>query len=80
MKLQMALTEAKSRANKKWDEKNLDRIQLVVRAGEKAQIRAAAEAAGETLNHYMVAATKARMEQEGRPIQTPAEEDPSSIG
>ena len=61
----MPLTEAQKKANKKWDQKNLDRIQLVVRAGEKEQIRAAAEAAGESLNHYMVSATKERMKREG---------------
>ena len=65
----MALTEARQRANKKWDAANLDRIQIVVRAGEKAQIREAADAAGESLNHYIVAATKARMAQDGRPVK-----------
>ena len=70
----MAVSEAKSRANKKWDAANLDRIQLVVRAGEREQIRAAAQAAGESLNHYIVAATKARMAAEGRAISSEAEE------
>lgn len=64
----MALTQAKSRANKKWDAENLDRIQLVVRAGGKELIKEAAEAAGESVNHYIVAAVNARMEAEGRPI------------
>lgn len=61
----MPLTEAQKKANKKWDQENLERIQLVVRTGEKEQIRAAAEAAGESLNHYMVTATKERMKREG---------------
>ena len=65
----MAISEARNKANKKWDAKNLDRIQLVVRAGEREQIRSAAEAAGESLNHYIVAATKARMKAEGRKIR-----------
>ena len=69
----MPITEARSRANKKWDAANLDRIQIVVRAGEKAQIKAAADAAGDSLNHYIVAAVKARMAQEGKPISSPAE-------
>lgn len=64
----MPLTEAKSKANKKWDAQNLDRIQLVVRSGEKDQIKAAAEAAGESLNRYIVSATKARMAAEGYQI------------
>ncbi len=58
----MAVSAAQQRAKQKWDKQNLDRIQLVVRAGEKEQIRAAAEAAGETLNHFIVQATKERME------------------
>ena len=72
----MPMTEARSRANKKWDAKNLERLHIVVRAGEREQIRAAAEAAGESLNHYMVSATKARMEQEGRPILPIGSEEP----
>lgn len=65
----MAISEARQRANHKWNEKNLDRLQLVVRKGEKEQIKAAAEAAGESLNAYMVNATKQRMKQEGRELQ-----------
>lgn len=60
----MPMTEARSRANKKWDAENLERIHVVVRAGEKEQIRAAAEAAGESLNHYIVTAVKNRMKEE----------------
>ena len=67
----MAISEARNRANKKWDAKNLDRIQLVVRAGEREQIRAAAEAAGESLNHYIVTAAKDRMKAEGHEIRQP---------
>lgn len=62
----MAISAAQQRAKEKWDKKNLDRIQLVVRAGEKEMIRAAAEASGESLNHYIVMAVKARMMEEGR--------------
>lgn len=69
----MAISEAKSRANKKWDKANLDRIQLVVRSGERELIRAAAQASGESLNHYIVSAVKERMKAEGCPIE---EEDP----
>ena len=71
----MAISEARNKANKKWDAKNLDRIQLVVRAGEREQIRAAAEAAGESLNHYIVTATKARMKAEGREKPEPSTKD-----
>ena len=72
----MALTEAKRRANEKWNKANLDRIQIVVRAGEKELIRSAATAAGESLNAYIVSATKARMKAEGIDIeQTEQEQD-----
>ena len=67
----MPLSEAKSKANKKWDAANLDRIQLVIRAGGKDQIKAAAKAAGESLNHYIITATLARMKAEG--LETPEE-------
>ena len=69
----MPLTEAKSKANKKWDAANLDRIQLVIRAGGKDQIREAAKAAGESLNHYIVSATLARMAAEGRALNNEME-------
>ena len=65
----MPVSEAQTRAKRKWDGENLDRIQLIVRKGEKEQIKAAAEAAGESLNAYMVNATKQRMKQESREIQ-----------
>ena len=58
----MPVSEARQRANKKWDTENTERINLIVRKGMKEQLRAAAEAAGESLNGYIVAAAKARME------------------
>ena len=61
----MPTSEARQRANKKWDAENTERINLIVRKGMKDQLRAAAEAAGESLNGYIVAAAKARMESEG---------------
>ena len=60
----MPLSQAKSRANKKWDAQNIERIQLVVRSGEKEIIRNAAVNAGESLNHYIVSAVKMRMKAE----------------
>ena len=60
----MAISEAQTRAKRKWDANNLDRIQLIVKKGEKVLIKAAAEAVGESLNSYIVQATKERMERE----------------
>ena len=73
----MPLTEAQKRAKKKWDEAHpLDRIQLVVRQGEKDMFKAAADAAGEALNHYMVEATRQRMRREGLlPVEEGTEEE-----
>lgn len=65
----MAVSEAQTKAKRKWDKKNLDRVQIVIRAGEKDRIKAAADAAGESLNHYIVTATKQRMQSEGYPIE-----------
>lgn len=62
----MPVSEARQRANKKWDAENTERINLIVRKGMKEKLKAAAEAAGESLNGYIVAAAKARMESEGQ--------------
>ena len=49
-----AYTEAKKRANKKWNDKNLkdryDRIQIVVPKGERDRIQAVAKQNGESVN------------------------------
>lgn len=61
----MPLSEAKKRANKKWNDAHLkeryDRLQLVLPAGQKATIEAAAQAAGESVNMYAQKALLARM-------------------
>ena len=65
----MAMTEAKKQSNKKWNDANLkeryDRIQLIVPKGRKATIQAAADAAKQSLNGYVVKAVEDRMEREG---------------
>jgi len=64
----MPLSDARKRANKKWNEANLkdkyDRIQLVVEKGKKEVIQAAAQAANESVNAYIYAAIVQRMERE----------------
>ena len=51
------LSEAKKKANKKWNDANLseryDRIQLVVPKGKKEKIKAFAESKGESLNGFV---------------------------
>lgn len=51
------MSEAKKKANKKWNDANLseryDRIQLVVPKGKKEKIKAFAESKGESLNGFV---------------------------
>ena len=60
------LSEARRRANKKWNDANIkkryDRIQLIVPKGHKAIIQDAADAAEQSLNGYIAQAVKERME------------------
>ena len=63
------MSEAKKRANKKWNDENLstryDHIHLTLPAGYKDRIKAAAEAAGETVNEYIRNAIEQRTGAEG---------------
>lgn len=53
----MPISEARKRANKKWNDMNMktryDRIQLVVPKGRKAEIQAAAEKQGQSVNGFI---------------------------
>lgn len=53
----MAMSEAKKRANRKWNNENLkeryDRIQVVVPKGKKEIIQSAAKASGESVNAFI---------------------------
>ena len=53
----MALSEARKRANKKWNDENqkkiYDRVQLVFKKGTKDTIKAHEEEPGESLNGYI---------------------------
>lgn len=64
----MSISEAKKRANKKWNDANLkekyDRIQIVVPKGQKAVIQAAAAQKGESVSAYIVRAITERMERD----------------
>jgi uncharacterized protein (DUF1778 family) len=59
----MALSEARKKANRKWNENNLDRLYVTVKAGEKAKIQSAADLAGVSVNKFIVDAVKAKMRQ-----------------
>lgn len=52
-----AMSEAKKRANKKWNDANMkeryDRVQLVLPKGRKAELQAAAEQHGQSVNGFI---------------------------
>lgn len=58
------MSEAKKRANAKYDAKTYAKILLRVRADEIDEIRAAIEASGESVNGYILKAIRQRMERE----------------
>ena len=65
----MPMSDAKKKANKKWNDANLkekyDRIQLVVPSGEKETIEQAARQAGyKSVSKYIVDSVRERMERE----------------
>lgn len=63
-----AMSEAKKRANKKWNDANMkeryDRVQLVLPKGRKEEIQLAASTCGESVNAYISRAISERMERE----------------
>lgn len=59
------MSEARTRANRKWNEANLDRLYVTVPKGAKEEIKSAASAAGESVNGYIKRAIEMRMEREG---------------
>ncbi len=48
----------------KWNKENYDRIEIIVPKGKKDQIKAAADARGESVNSYINKAVDERMERE----------------
>lgn len=67
----MTRTEAQKRATKKWNDAHMkeryDRVQLVLPAGQKATLEAAAQEAGESVNMYTQKALLQRMGLEAWP-------------
>lgn len=57
----MPVSEKKKASNKKWDEANVDRMSIVAPKGARDEIKAAAAAAGESANAYIIGAVRARM-------------------
>ncbi len=61
----MPASKAQQRAVNKYMSENYDRVNLTVPKGKKDKIKAAAAAAGESVNAYINAAIDQRMEREG---------------
>ena len=57
-------TEARKEGNRKWDAANLDRVSIAMAKGKKDDIKAAATAARESMNQYIVNAINQRMDRE----------------
>lgn len=55
------ISQARIEANKRWDEKALDRMSFTVPKGQKATIQSAADQAGESVNKYTQNALLQRM-------------------
>ena len=74
----MALSEARKKANKKWNDKNLkeryDRIQLVVPIGKKEIIQNYARNNGETLNGFIYRLIKDELKANGIRLEDVTEE------
>ena len=60
----MEMNDSKYRANRKYNTKAYDTVSFVVPKGDREKIKAAAEAAGESLAEYMRSAVYARMERD----------------
>lgn len=58
------LSEARKRANKKWDAENLEQLQVKMKKGMKAKYKAHASDMGETLNAFANRALKETMERD----------------
>lgn len=59
-------TEAVKQSNKKWDAANLDRVSIAMPKGKKDDVKAAAAAAGESMNQYIINAVDQRMERDNK--------------
>ena len=59
-------TEKKKESNRRWDEKNLDRISIAVSKGNREKIKAHAAAQGETVNGFIKRAIDEAMERDAK--------------
>ena len=71
----MAVSEAQKKSAQKWDAANLDRVSIAMPKGMKDTVKAAAAAAGESMNQYIIGATEQRIS--GKSPQNAAESNGS---
>lgn len=57
----MAVSEAQKKSAQKWDAANLDRVSLAMAKGKREEIKAAAAAAGESMNQYIIRSVDMRI-------------------
>lgn len=60
----MTVSKAQMAATKRFEDKNYDKALLRLPKGKKAEIQAAAEKQGESLNAYVIGAVERRMKTE----------------
>ena len=65
MPKEKALSEARKRANAKYDKENYQYITFKARKGTRDKIKAAAAGIGESLNGYIIKSIDERMERDG---------------
>lgn len=58
----MPVSKAQIKATTKYEAAKYDKILVRMPKGQRAEVQAAADAAGESLNGYIVSAVKQRME------------------
>ncbi len=58
---EMPVSEAQKKSAQKWDAANLDRVSIAMPKGMKDTVKAAAVAAGESMNQYIIGAVEQRM-------------------
>lgn len=60
----MTVSKAKQKANRKWNENNLERIYLTVKKGQKSIIENAAKQNNQSVNAYINQAITEKMERD----------------
>lgn len=60
----MTVSKAKQKANRKWNENNLERIYVTVKKGQKSIIENAAKQNNQSVNAYINQAINEKMERD----------------